>query len=472
MAFSLILIATLTACWRAGPVRVPFPDDPRVLNGQWRLEVTGRELNALNEILELQMSSDGQHVALRNEERWRTFRVGTDGAWVETATPWPENVAGHFDQASGRYVTYSAAGADLRVTSYPLDGSPATETTGALPSDLDVGSAYSNAGSGRLFLGYTDQAGDHILAWWEVSDASMSGHITLGSGDPLAMWSSSNGRTLLALNAEAGTLYVVDTAFAAQPTPVEVNACVKPEAADVSEDGRWLFIAGCGGSYALVDLGSPGLPHRPLEMDPLSRPVFAVGSSELVWVGADRAVHAFDPTQALAERLHWLTGDEDLTDWSHARVRLDRNHGLLTLGSIWGTVKIRELPASLDFTELPPLPFDHAELELIATAPTRERTARYTFTGSFETPAERLEISGEVSGGGVHEYDPTRAAIGTASVPPPPVNGSARVSEPGTGQVRYELTFVEPSAIGTVFRGRLIDVSDSSGYPIELQRAP
>lgn len=119
-----------------------------------------------------------------------------------------------------------------------------------------------------------------------------------------------------------------------------------------------------------------------------------------------------------------------------------------------------------------PLPFDYADLNLIATSPSRERTVRYTFSGSFDTPAEHLEISGEVSGGGIHEYRPVQGVVVATSVPPAPVNGSARITDPLTGDVRYELVFIEPTATGTVFRGHLTDATDASEYLIELQRAP
>jgi hypothetical protein len=437
------------------------------MNGSWQLRVTGRDA----EIRSFVLDSAGDRVAFQSGLEWFAFEADGAGGWAETTPVMPGEGARWFDPALDSFVVISAEREPLRIQVLPLDGSAGSDTNVTLPAGY--GRQEFAGGSGRVFMLARTGAATPVLFWWNALDGGDAGQLSLPHFRD-GMRASSNGRTLSFWDLDSYTVRVLDTASLQQPVAIRLGICRSNGTSEASEDGRWFLISDCRNNLQLIDLLEPENGFRSPGIKRTGRVLFATGSPEIVWIDSNLRVNSYHPLTGVRQVLYTLDEYESrLIDPQWLEVRLNRNAGLLALPTGRGMLRLQQLGDDRAFTQLPPLPFTEAGLELAASAePTDGLIHQYRFTGSFTLLGETLEIDGTVSGGGWHDYVPVAPEFVPLVSSPRPMWGAAEVSETASGEVRFRLNFGSSEREATVFHGGLQDIAGEVRYWVELERDP
>ena len=452
------------------PAAVPFPDDPRVLHGPWRVVVTG----LLEGASDLVYASRAGVLVVWFPDGPRAFRVGPDAAWSEVDSAWRAAVApDQVDPTLEAFVSLELAGSALRIRVTPLDGGPVTVAEVALPAGHVLVAVAR--GSGRGFALTRDGAGGHHLTWGDAVSGTLVGTRAVASA-PDGMLVSSNGRMLALWDLRGRRVTLVDTAEPEVSRDLGLGACRGNRVSEASGDGRWFLYADCFGNLRLADLAAATLGSFALGVGHLGHAAFADDTSEVVWVDAQGVVHAFDPVSGARAELVRLDGDawQGLDPWDR-RVVVRRSADLLAVLTGRGTVRVGGLagsPASTMATELPIFTLAGAALDLIAGPIDMSGADAYEFTGTFTAygvgvTGEPLPLEGRVLAPGLHRYLPAPAVA-----PPPSLHGSASVVDPANALERYRLEFSTTERTAVSFRGLLHDADDETTYRVVVERVP
>lgn len=448
-------------------MKVSFPDDPRVLAGQWNVRVTGTEMPVRAFV---HAPAAGRMVVWTWDDL-TSFQLQPGGNWAPAdsaglADAEPES----YDPLLEAFVAVSLGAPSPRIRVTPVDGAPAAEVEIAVPAGDPVQAVW--VGSGRVF-GLRPTPTGHELIWWDALSGEAGGPIAVtGVRDGVRV--SSNGRVLALWDLDAYRVTVVD-AGALQPTAraLRLGVCRSNALTQASDDGRWFVFSDCQGNLRVADLSRPESSSQPLGISNPAQIGFAVASDELVWVGQDGVVKGLNVVTRARRNLAQLdpTERDGLDPW-HADLVVDEQAGLLALITGRGTVRLQSLAGAPEPVELPPLPIALARMSL---TPRQLDTASYSyrFEGTFEVVAgagagERLTVDGDVYAHGLHEYVPAAALRPAAFLPS--LHGSAKLLEPDGRQQRYGLEFRTVDRNALAYAGVLYGVQGGFAHRVMVER--
>jgi len=426
-----ILATTVVALLLAGcplqppPADVAFPDDPRVLNGAWQVDVTGLATPASDLVY---APAAGRLVAWIAEEP-RTFEFDEELGWREIAVAWAVPVSpGEFDPALEAFVAVELERADPRIRVTPIDGRPASVAAVTMPAGHTPVSVAR--GSGRAFALTRDAAGSHHLTWWDAVSGAAGGTRPVGAV-PDGMRASSNGRVLALWNLPGYQATLVDTAAPDQARTLRLGICRSNGLSEASADGRWFLLADCFGNLRIADLAAESLASSAIGIQQRGRVAFALDGAEIVWLGEDGVVHALDAVSRERVELARLEDPKpvDAFDRWHRHLVVHRATNLLAVVTGSGMVHTVGLPGaatSRPAAELPALDLSGAALDLTVAPIDASGADAYEFHGTFAASGagatgETWPLTGQVYSYGLHRYLPTAPTLVPAAAPPPAI---------------------------------------------------
>lgn len=457
-AIWLVLAALLlSGCHMERPVVVAFPDDVRVLDGEWELIKTGLA------------SGVGRAVAAPSSERIVLFQFqntwlyerGVGGAWTEgDATPYEGFAAAGYDHLSSALVQLERSGATVTVTSVGLDSGTATSQHVTLPTAVTL--TNLTVGSERLFALEGATSNGPRLHWWSLASGAPEGSVALPPF-PDGMRLSSNGRMLSFWDVNRGDVTVVDTTSPSVVRTFYQGTCRGGWPAEASDDGRWFAILDCMGTLTAIDLSESRPTWRPLGIKPDAAVKFARGSSRVVWQDEAGTVWANDVSTGETTKLRDATGGPvDYWDLA-ATLNVDDVSDQVVAITSAGQVEVTRAatPAEL----LPHLGAPSATMALTAAAPTGESTfSRYAFAGELVwsgDPAPALAVAGGVSAHNYHDY-----RLSPQMSPAPSLRGEADIG-PADAPL-FTLWFSAATRQSKEFTGVLRDETTAVSYSVKL----
>lgn len=422
----VVVLLLLVACHRDPvPVEVQFPDDSRVLHGDWQLQLTER-LGSPG----FQFDSAGQRLLITGEGlSWAYVRDG-DG-WQELDTV-PAG-RGSYDRSLDAWVQLSRSAGQLTAVSRDWDNN-AVQTSFSLPADGRV--ENTAVGSGRVFSVVREDSGLHAVHWWSLTDPADHGQRRLPTHRE-GMKQSGEGRFLSFWDIDANRIHVLDTAAPEREVEFRMGTFCRssgPSAADPA--GRWFVTTGCSARLQVFDLHDPAAGPRSLGISSPLMFRFAADGSELLWLDSSLNVRGRNLTTGESfdyQRLSDYGTDTFAAQW--AQLYRNAAAGLFAVRGSSGSVAVfRDGSAE---TRLPALPFRSAALQLVAELEGTEPVAAdYLVSGSFEPEAGAgplLTVNGWASGGSHHVYRPLHGP------PPPPFRACLELCSADGEQCRYGL---------------------------------
>jgi hypothetical protein len=453
------------------PAEVPFPDDPRVLNGAWQVQVTGLASHAMDLVYA---------PAARRLIAWfsgspRTFEFDEGLGWREIAVAWAGPVTpGAYDPALEAFVAVELEGANPRIRLTPIDGGPTSVAAVALPAGHTPVSVAR--GSGRAFALTRDGAGSHHLTWWDAVSGAAGGTRPVGAV-PDGMHATSNGRVLALWDLPGYRATLIDTAAPDLARTLRLGICRGAGLSEASADGRWFLLADCFGNLRIADLAAESLVSSPVGVKQLGRVSFALDGAQIVWIAEDGVVHALDA--ASQERVELARLEDDYPfDLPFRRVVVHHATNLLAAVTGSGTVHTTGLPGAVaprPAAKLPALDLSGAALDL-AVAPIDAGGAdTYEFHGTFtasgaSASGDALPLTGRVHAQRLHHYLPTEPTVAPAALPPPHLYALASAVDPDSGAELFTLEFGTPERHATSFVGVLHDVAANASYRVRVER--
>jgi hypothetical protein len=471
VGFALVLATTsLTSCVRyPPPVRVPFPDDPRVLHGAWEARTEG----LFDVVHRAVLGSGGDTLLLWSYgHAWR-YEHGAPDTWI--AQPFANaddlRAAAH-DPVIDALVGVSVDGNVVEARAIAVANGSATVVQVDVPAGEDV--TDTAVGSGRVFALTRDDSGTRRLRWWNAMTGADAGAVIVPNfRDGVRV--SANGRTLSFWDLSSAIVRVVDTADPTALRAIQLGLCRSNYLGEASEDGRWFAYADCLDRVFLVDLTRIQDGSRATGVKVAGPTMFARGSSELVWRSADGPVRAYDPTSGTITTVLDVgqLEDPEFDVWNDTLV-LDRTHGRLVAGVAGGRVRVADLATPGSAVDLPELAVAKVSMILEATnlgavLPAGTGPSDYEFHGTADVTGVPYEVRGQVVADRLHEYVPD-PALTTQALPPPTLWGWATLAPSPGGDPAFELSFWTNDAAATVYRGRLDDVAGGISYTVRLER--
>ena len=307
----LLPLLALSACTRYPPaVPVSFPDDPRVLHGEWIMD------------LELVDWYSSRHLYLPQHDLLLTWTWTGDEArgWQQDAGGgWSDFPAEAFiglgpasyDQSLDAFVTFRTASGTGHATVVSLPDGSRSQVSFELPAD--VRQLATATGSGNVFLFAQTASSGPRLYWWNATDGSAGGSIAMRSA-PEGVRRSANGRSLSFWDMRRSTVHVINTAAPAEPVGFRLAICSTNGLAEASSDGRWFAVRECGGWVSIVDLQAERPERMRSGLGGDGFVGFAVDSPELLHVGAGGLVRSHHPVSGETSDL-FTVAEADL-DWS------------------------------------------------------------------------------------------------------------------------------------------------------------
>ncbi len=470
LLFVVPFVLALAGCYRNVPVNVHYPDDPRVVNGQWDLKVLSRA-TAIRQILYV---AGSQRLFMRINDALRLWEFDAVAGWQEVEYDLATSVnLATYDPVLEAFVAVRAEAGSLRVTTVPADGSSSTVVTVDLPEGHTL--EATARGSGNTFAYTRDAARLPHLTWWNTLTGARGGSRVVPAA-PDGFGASRNGRLLVIFNLNLWRATVIDTAAPQVNKTVRLGACRSNAPIQSSLDGRWALFKGCNDVWQIADLtdADPGL--TPIGASRTEVIGFSYGGNDVVWLDRDGAVYSFDPQTRTRTEL--LRLDDDLNPNSsidYLQLHVNETAGLLAVTTHRGAVRVEPLPGSAPApamsAELPRMELGGATLDVVAAELTVD-AYEYTFAGTVRlsgsgAPAEELAIEGRVYANMFHQYRPgIQPAVYMARL-----LGSATLKDPLSEDELYELTFETTERTDTVYEGRLIDNVSGQWYTVRLKKA-
>lgn len=461
----LVPLLLLVSCYRHPPaVPVSFPDDPRVLHGEWEMD------------LRLLDWAASHHLYLPHHELLLTWSSESVRGWQQTADEWTEVPADAFtgldsaayDPVLDAFVTFRLGNGAGTATVISLPDGVRAQVGIDLP--VDVTPLDSTAGSGNLFVFGQGTSSNPRLYWWDAKTGEPGGSIALQRTTE-GMQRSSNGRLLSFWNFWTGTVQVVDMASPGTPKEFRLAFCRATGLAEASSDGRWFALRECNDRISIVDLhaATPVRAATGLASDGFVS--FADDSAELLSVGESGLVRSFDAVSREMQALY--TVPEDDRPWSpySQHLSLNRSADSLTVLSAYGNVLMVDLEVGDVTTRLPEPVTGTVRLQLTASNLRNEaRYSYYELSGTAQWPAELGEAeeiiaTGSVTSYGLHNYRPE---LGAQAAPPPDVSVYGQLSGK---DVEYTLGFRSYDVHAREYHGMVrVDSSEPLEYGALLRR--
>lgn len=466
-AAAVWVILTLAACQQERAVPVPFPDDPRVLNGSWELKVTGLQENVQRTVL----SADGQRLlAVRSERAW-LYQRDLDGSWHEgDVSPYSAHLKAQEDPSLDALVALKRSSRDVTVSIVSLADASETTSTITLPEGLTFD--RMTVGSGRFFALLSDAAGARQLYWFDLVTGAAEGSYRVPAHNQ-GMRVSANGRMISFWSmpfGSAASVWLLDTAQPAEPLG-HVSLGILCTAAGIgqsSDDGRWFLGIDCAGNLQVLDLHEANPRWRAIGVKLQGFPKFARGSNHLV-VWHDDAGRVRSHDVAGTGGTTTLASDVRPGGYLHDDVlQVNVPAGLVLADDGHGRIAVAQLDHPEARLSLPKLPVTSAVLDLTATdLYSDQQHSFYSVTGTFEAEGEQLELEGRVFSHYFHDY------ITSAAAPPPRLEGRTEMRSPsaaGDDEPLYRLEFSSEDRNAVSYDGTLWDDAQGLTYTVRLQR--
>ena len=460
---------------QAPPAEVPFPDDPRILNGAWQVDVTGLATPASD----LVYAPEAGRLVAWFHGTPRTFELDEGLGWREIDVAWAGPVTpGTYDPFLEAFVAVEIERADPRIRVTPIDGGPTSVATVTMPAGHTPVSVAR--GSGRAFALTRDGAGSHHLTWWDAASGAAGGTRHVGAV-PDGMHASSNGRVLALWNLRGSRATLVDTAAPDLARTLRLGTCRGNGLTEASADGRWFLLADCFGNMRIADLAAESLGSSALGVKQQGRVAFALDGAEIVWLGVDGVVRAFDAASREWAELARLEDTKPL-DWFDRWYRhlvVHRATNLLAVITSSGMVHTVGLPGAATprpAAELPALDLSGAALDLTVAPIDASGADTYEFHGTFTASGagatgETWPLTGHVYSNGLHHYLPTDPPVTPAAPPPPALHALASAVDPESEAELFTLNFSTTDRRATSFVGDLHDVAANTSYRVRVERA-
>lgn len=412
----LLLLLLLTACTRyPPPVAVSFPDDPRVLHGEWVMD--------LREDVEISSHLYLPHHDLLLAWGWRGessrgWQHTSDLEWTEIdADVFQDLQASAYDSVLDAFVTFRLGSSEgtASITTLP-DG---TRTRVSIDLPADVIPRASAVGSGRLFLyGHKVDSGPRLY-WWDAVTGDAGGSISVHSAQE-GMRRSQNGRILSFWSFRHGIVQVVDTAAPEKTKSFRLGICGTLNLAEASSDGRWFALNECGGRISVVDLHAATPVRAATGLSGAGRARFADDSAELVFANESGVIRSFNPVSREIQTLYTVPEADWRSDNFYQDPSLNRASDRLTVLSGDGHILTMEVGTGA-VTRLPELAVGTVRLQLSASDLQNHHYSSYDITGTAHWPVElgneqELAVTGRVNSDGLHKYRP---GLESQALPPP-----------------------------------------------------
>jgi hypothetical protein len=453
------------------PAIVSFPDDPRVLHGDWDLRVTG----LWDEVTDFVVTSGAERLILWIDSMAQAFEADGAGGWTSVDAGIFDGLGSQdYDATIPAFVMPRLDGPALHLRVIPLDGSPAVETTVTLPEGYSrEGTAI---GSGRSFLLARAATGGRQLFWWDSLTGAFGGQVAIP--DMYIMTVSGNGSTIsfweLDHATKIGYVHIVATAAPTRVHTLSQGTCSRSGFSESSADGRWFVFEDCRDYLHLADLTTPEAGSRATGIKRESGVRFAIDSPELLWMDSAGQISSYHVESEAREVLLQLTGQERLgkVEARSLKPHLERAEDLLAVVSGRRFLRLQRLSSPVETVELPALDFTRASLDLTASARVGSMATAeaYDVSGTFEVAGETLVAEGSVSSDRLHEYRPA-ASVDIGFVIPPSLRGSLAFSDPLSDEEVMSLAFESHDRNATTYQGYLKRFAAGPAYTIELERS-
>lgn len=476
----LSALLALSACRLPPPAAiVDFPDDPRVLHGNWELTVRGRAEG----IDTFHLSQDAANLVIYpGAGSVRAYRADDQGGYSLTDASAFEGLTYHrrYDPALDAVVALYYSGSTIRVNVVPMDGSPSSRRVFAPPSGFAVERYF--AGSGRVFAVLRSRtSGETELRWWDSLTGVHEGTVQ-GSWNVDGLRVSSNGRLVVFWNLapQVSSVQVFDTALPGEFKSVELSSCRSSDVSEVSPDGRWFVFEDCLSNLLLVDLTDLAAGASPLRVKRGAIAMFALDSPEIVRIDREGVVHALDVETGAARILTRLTATEagrhilEGGAWHEPRPVFVSSAAVLAVPTGGGHVTLVDTDDETRIAALPQLELERAELQLEATLDSPLREHRYSFAGTLHLDGVQYRIEGIVDAYGFHKYVPTDESVTPQFSGAPYFRADAEAWAPGAADPSYSLRLMGFDRYATVYYGGLLR-RDGQGadhnFSVEIQRS-
>lgn len=454
LALPLVAVAVLaTACRTERPVPVSFPDDPRVVNGEWELSITGLGYAVERAVLD----QAGRRLLLSDETAnlW-LYERSDDIGWVE-ADPGPYRTfrSSPYDELLDSLVTVTRSGMTATATAVSL----ADGTTSQRKFDLPAGEPeLLTVGSGSLFAVFPPGEVQRQVHWWDLASGEYGGSLSVPPAND-GVRRSSGGQFLSFWEVRGGTVYVLDTSDPARLRSFGLGICRSGGVGEGSADGRWFLGEDCNENLRVLDLHEESPTWRNLGVKHITPIRFARGADAIVWQDTRGRVHSLDLLAGGSRTLAEVGAPPDWFWHAQRTLTVDERNGLLTAVGADGRVHVVSLSEEPGDTALPLAELIRATLNVTATAMRSDSEhSSYEFQGTFlpDLPgAAPLPIYGHVWTSRFHDY-----RLGPASIPPPGLTGSARVVPAGGAEeddALFTLSFDSLDRQATTYDGSLTD---------------
>ncbi len=432
---------------------VSFPDDPRVVNGEWELSITGLGYAVERAVLD----QAGRRLLLSDETAnlWLYERSDNIG-WVE-ADPGPYRTfrSSPYNELLDSLVTVTRSGMTATATAISL----ADGTTSQRKFDLPAGEPeLLTVGSGSLFAVFPPGEVQRQVHWWDLASGEYGGSLSVPPAND-GVRRSSGGRFLSFWEVRGGTVYVLDTSDPARLRSFGLGICRSGGVGEGSADGRWFLGEDCNENLRVLDLHEESPTWRNLGVKHITPVRFARGADAIVWQDTRGRVHSLDLLAGGSRTLAEVGAPPDWFWHAQRTLTVDERNGLLTAVGADGRVHVVSLSEEPGDTALPLAELTRATLNVTATAMRSDSEhSSYEFQGTFlpDLPgAAPLPIYGHVWTSRFHDY-----RLGPASIPPPRLTGSARVVPAGSAEqddALFTLSFDSLDRQATTYDGSLTD---------------
>ncbi len=459
-AFWLVLAALLlSGCRIERPVVVAFPDDARVLDGEWQLIKTG----LASWVGRVVAAPSSERIVLFQGQNSWLYERGVGGVWAEgDGAPYQSFADAPYDPISAALVQLERSGATVSVTTVSLDSGAVTTQLVTLPPATTF--TALTVASGRLFALQGANTESPWLHWWGLATGAAEGSVALPPF-PDGMKVSSNRRLLSFWDVGRGDVTVVDTTAPSAVRTFYQGTCRGGWPAEASDDGRWFATINCLGTLTALDLSEPNPTWRTLGVKPDAAVRFARGSSRVVWQDEAGTVWANDVSVGETIKLRDAAGGQ-VDNWDlAATLDVDDVNGQIVAATASGQVEVTRPGTAVEL--LPHLGDPSARMTLSAEPPTGESTfSGYAFTGDLVWSGDQaaaLAVAGAVSASYFHDY-----RLSPQMAPPPSLRGSADIG-PADAPL-FTLRFGADSRLAKEFDGVLHDENADVSYRVRLSR--
>lgn len=479
VALVALLLAALTACdpWPAA-VTVHYPDDPRVLQGEWALSITEPNVHITD--YAFAPNAGRLFVWYWSDPNPLVYEATGTGDWVQVDTTFPPGTSrSTYDPSTETFIWLDSLARPASVRVIPVDGSPPTTVPVALLEE-DGQRFY---GTGRAFQ-FTRTGSGANMYWVNAFTGEVSGPASVPHG--VTYWEQSRSGSMIVgweYARDGWRVSLIDTTapLPAARTLVTAEQNLFRGQPVASADGRWFVYRSWDGDAYAVDLNAQELASKRLDiqlhdeaaMDSLA---FAADTHELVWRHAPGELRTFD----------LMNGESSvLSSNAEHGLLLDRDLSLILGLARSRQVSIRGLGAPTASTVLLP-EVDYlggAALDLSAE-PLATKSSEYdyggtvTFTGGFDS-GRALTVSGHMTAWRVHDYVPSAHEMGPQVAPPPRMWSSAEITDPTTHDLLYELRLDSEAVmeekdrheVGKEYFGTVTDNQQRMSYHVTLARS-